>query len=441
MGACGGASPGQGAGSGGGGSGGVTGAGGAGPGGATGATGGVGGSGGTAAKRPWPDSTAKTLILADQLPDGMSAGQRQFVVGHMVGTQKLTLAESQPLRALAPNFLVLHYHLAIWQSAPSVTFIVDGMSWGNDYPTVTMNEGWFWHNQAGMRVAAIDDGKLLMNVGDSGFASYWKSSILAQAAAGDYDGVFADSAAPDLLQWEAQNPAEPRLAGTGARDTAIAELGGETYIQAWQTFMTDFNAALSAQGVALIPNTGAFTTSWDTTDYSLTAGVFVEGFADPSFAPADWQRSMNQILGLVAKHKIVIVQNYLGASTDVATRLYYLANYLLMRGDRSYLDYFASGPLEWYPEWNVDLGAPVTTAATVADLAASGAYEREFAHGWAVVNPTATAATLTFPAGARLVMPQGGGAVDSTGAEPGSVSYGSAASVTLPPATAAIVLK
>jgi hypothetical protein len=239
----------------------------------------------------------------------------------------------------------------------------------------------------------------------------------------------------------AESPAEPRLAGTGARDTAIAELGGETYIQAWQDFMTDFNAALAAQGLPLIPNTGAFTTSWDSTDYSLTAGVFVEGFADPSFAPADWQRSMNQILGLVAKHKIVIVQNYLGASTDVATRLYYLANYLLMRGDRSYLDDFASWPLEWYPEWDVDLGAPLTTAATVADLARSGACAREFANGWAVVNPTASAATLTFPASARLVMPQGGGAVDTTGAQPGSLSYGSAASVTLQPATAAIVLK
>jgi hypothetical protein len=426
----------------GGGIGATTGAGGttAGTGGAS-ETGGSGGAGGLASKRPWPDSTAKTLILADELPSGMSAAQRQFVVGHMVGTQKLTLAESQPLRALAPDFLVLHYHLAIWQSAPSVTFIVDGMSWGNDYPTVTTNESWFWHNQAGMRVAAVDDGKLLMNVGDTGFASYWKSSILAQAAAGDYDGVFADSAGPDLLQWEAQNPAEPRLAGTGARDTAIAELGGETYIQAWQTFMTGFNAALAAQGLPLIPNTGSFTTSWDTTDYSLTAGVFVEGFADPSFAPADWQRSMNQILGLVAKHKIVIAQNYLGASTDAATRLYYLANYLLIRGDRSYLDYFATGPLEWYPEWDVDLGPPVTTGATVADLAVSGAYQREFANGWAVVNPTASAATLTFPASARLVMPEGGGAVDTTGAEPGSIGYGSAASVTLQPSTAAIVLK
>src|SRR5450631_4884603 len=118
VGACGSGSAGQGVGSGG--SGGTTGAGGAGAGGATGATGGAVGTGGMVSKRPWPDSTAKTLILADQLPDAMSAGQRQFVVEHVVGTQKLTLAESQPLRALAPSFLVLHYHLAIWQSAPSV---------------------------------------------------------------------------------------------------------------------------------------------------------------------------------------------------------------------------------------------------------------------------------------------------------------------------------
>ena len=122
-------------------------------------------------------------------------------------------------------------------------------------------------------------------------------------------------------------------------------------------------------------------------------------------------------------------------------RLYYLANYLLMRGDRSYLDYFAGGPLEWYPEWDVDLGAPVKTGATVADLAMGGAYEREFANGWAAVNPTASAVTLTFPSTARLVMPQGGGAIGASGAEPGSLAYESAASLTLQPATAAIVLK
>jgi hypothetical protein len=406
-----------------------------------GAAGGSGG--GQASRRPWPDSTARTRVLADQLPNGLTAGQRQFVTSHMVGTQKLTLAESQPLRALAPDFLVLHYHLAIWQSAPSVTFIVDGMTWSNDYPTVTTHEDWFWHNAAGMRVAATDDGKLLMNLGNQAFTDYWKQSFVAQAMASDADGVFADSASPDLLQWEAQSPAEPRLAGTGARDTAIPELGGRTYIVAWQDFITQMNTALADAGLALLPNTGSFTTSWDTTNYALTAGVFIEGFADKSWPVADWKRSTNQVLSLAAAHKIIIAQNYLasGGAGDVATRLYYLANYLLVRADRTYIDYFAAGPLEWYPEWGVDLGAPVTTGANVDALAVGGAYQREFAAGWAVVNPGDVSVTLTFPASARQVMPQGGGAINAAGDTPGTIGYAAATSLTLAAHSGAIVLK
>ena len=408
--------------------------------------GGLGGSGGgQAGKRPWPDSTAQTRVLADQLPNGLTTGQRQFVATHMVGTQKLTLAESQPLRALAPNFLVLHYHLAIWQSAPAVTFIIDGTSWGNDYPTVTTHEDWFWHNAAGMRVAATDDGKLLMNLGSQAFIDYWKQSFVAQAMASDADGVFADSASPDLLQWEAQSPAEPRLAGTGARDTAIPELGGRTYIAAWQDFMMQMNTALADAGLALLPNTGSFTTSWDTTNYALTAGVFIEGFADTSWVVADWKRSTNQVLALAAAHKIIIAQNYLSSASDVATRLYYLANYLLVRGDRTYIDYFAGGPLEWYPEWSVDVGAPVTTAATVDGLAqtgaAAGAYQREFAAGWAVVNPGDSPVTLSFPTGARQVVPSGGGAIDAAGDTPGTVGTSAATTLTLAAHGGAVVLK
>jgi hypothetical protein len=428
-----------------GGSGGISSGGGSG-GGASG-TGGASGGGGTATagKRPWPDSTAQTRVLADQLPSGLTDGQRQFVAAHMVGTQKLTLAESQPLRALAPNFLILHYHLAIWQSAPTVTFIVDGMNWSNDYPTVDTHEDWFWHNTVGMRVAATDDHKLLMNLGSQAFIDYWKQSFIAQAMASDADGVFADSASPDLLQWEAQMPAEPRLTGTGARDTAIPELGGRTYIQAWQDFITQMNTALAGAGLALLPNTGSFTTSWDDTNYGLTAGVFIEGFADKTWAAADWKRSTNQVLALAAAHKIIIAQNYLQSASDVATRLYYLANYLLVRGDRTYIDYFASGPLEWYPEWSADLGAPVTTGATVDALAqtgsGAGAYQREFANGWAVVNPGDTAVTLAFPAGARQVMPQGGGAIDAAGDTPGTLGYAGATSLLLAAHSGAVILK
>jgi hypothetical protein len=42
-------------------------------------------------------------------------------------------------------------------------------------------------------------------------------ALTAQVVAGDYDGIFLDSASPALLQGETQ--ADPRLAGTGVRAT------------------------------------------------------------------------------------------------------------------------------------------------------------------------------------------------------------------------------
>jgi hypothetical protein len=116
-----------------------------------------------------------------------------------------------------------------------------------------------WGCGDGSHVASSDGGAAGSSAGGAGGgagASGTKQSFLAQAAAGDYDGVFADSASPDLLQWEAQQPPEPRLAGTGARDTAIAELAGRTYITAWQDFVTQMNDALAGAGLALLPNPG-----------------------------------------------------------------------------------------------------------------------------------------------------------------------------------------
>ena len=102
-------------------------------------------------KRPYPDTNATIALLVDQLPS-MNAAQMTFATSHYVGTEKQVLSVTQQLRALNPNFLVLHYHLAFWQSAPTTDFIVDGKTWGNDYPTVTTNETWFWHNTQNQRV-------------------------------------------------------------------------------------------------------------------------------------------------------------------------------------------------------------------------------------------------------------------------------------------------
>lgn len=345
----------------------------------------------------------------------MSAGQTQFAATHFVGSQKLTLDISQSLRAITPGFLVLHYHLAMWQSAPTVDFIVDGVNWSNDYPTVTQNESWFWHDSTGARVASTADGKLLMNVSDAGFQSYWASSIAQQAALGQYNAVFLDSASPALLQGETTDPA---LAGTAASTATFAQLGGVSYSAAWASWITGLNGSLGQSGLPLIPNVGGLITSWDTTNYGLTAGVFSEGFADPSFAPSDWHSATDQLVALANAGKIVMLQNYLNGNTDdLARRRYYLANYLLVKTSQTYLDYFANGPLEWYPEWNLDLGAPSTSAVNGVDdlLDPSGVYRRDFAKGIVLVNPSAAPITVALGGTFQRVEPTGGGALDANG--------------------------
>ena len=135
----------------------------------------------------------------------------------------------------------------------------------------------------------------------------------------------------------------------------------------------------------------------------------------------------------------MILQNYLGDPGDVATRLYYLGNYLLVKGHHTYLDYFAAGPLEWYPEWAVDLGAPTTAQTTkVSDLLSGGVYRRDFAKGSVLVNPSGSPVTVSIT-GNQLV-PSGGGAVDTAGDVPGTTTTNAVTSVTLAATSAAIVL-
>jgi Hypothetical glycosyl hydrolase family 15 len=415
--------------------------------------GGPGSEGGLAGPtgRPYPDTTTSIAVLTDQLPS-MNQAQMQFATSHYVGTEKQLAAVTQALRALNPNFLVLHYHLSMWQSAASTSFILPDAScmglpvcWANDYPTVTTHEDWFWHNASSERVASTADQKLLMNVSVAGFQQYWEQSLEDQVSAGQYDGIFFDSASPALLQAECGGGGagqDARLSGTQVKSTVFTELGNVTWIAAWQAWMQKLSADLAAKGIPLIPNTSAFTTTWDTTNYGLTSGIFDEGFAGTGFAEADWVASTSELLKLAAADKIMILQNYLGSASDVATRMYYLGNYLLVKGRHTYLEYFASGPLEWYPEWKIDLGAPAAAqGADVSSLLQNGVYRRDFAKGSVLVNPSAAMVTVALGGTYQRVVPSGGGAVGTSGTEPGSLAMQPVTSIQVQPATAEILLK
>src|ERR1700728_1779493 len=80
------------------------------------------------AQRPFPDSADRILIFTDQLPRQLSTQQVNFVATHYVGTQKMPPSWTALVRALNPNFIVLHYQLALGNGPAN--FLV-GEKWTN----------------------------------------------------------------------------------------------------------------------------------------------------------------------------------------------------------------------------------------------------------------------------------------------------------------------
>lgn len=86
----------------------------------------------------------------------------------------------------------------------------------------------------------------------------------------------------------------------------------------------------------LIPNVGSWITTRDKTDFSAADGVMIERFGrwNPAMPHdlADWRVQMNRVLSLVRQDKIVIARNVVNNAADVQTRMFLLANYLLVKG-------------------------------------------------------------------------------------------------------------
>jgi hypothetical protein len=155
---------------------------------------------------------------------------------------------------------------------------------------------------------------------------------------------------------------------------------------------------------------------------------------------------MNRILSLENKSKIIIAQNYLDSTADLAVRRFYLGNYLLIKGGFTYLNYFAhSFNPEWYPEWGVSIGSATTPLpASVSALydAQSGLYRRAYSNGLVVVNPATTAHTLNLGGTYYLVTPVGGGTVPNNGDISGMrLTYAPVTSISVAANDAAILVR
>ena len=393
--------------------------------------------------RPTPDTTHGVHVFNDQNATGLTAAQVEFCARRYAGTQKQTRADADRYRAVNPDFLVLHYRLGQGLGyrqttsgcAPNGAFnqIIDG-TWVQEWPgDGAVQERWFWH-QNGARALQCQWGWYLADPDDAAWRRYWAEEVQGELASNAADGVFADS----FLVPNYMGGFQPALPGLDPAFEATwsAKLGA---------FM-DFARARFDGAYRFVPNVGTWLTTRDATDYSRADGVFIEGFgydAWEQYGLEAFTTQTDRLIGLARAGRIVIAQSY--ANDTAAKRMYTLAHYLLLKGRHTFLNFELGQAPEWWPEYDVPIGAPVAelppSTAGLYD-AARGVHVREYTNGRVYLNAGPAARTFALGGTFQRATPEGGGLVPANAVLPAAwrVDYASASSLTLAPGQGAVVV-
>lgn len=368
-----------------------------------------------------PAPTADHIrIFSDQLPDGLSPALVQFAATHYAGAQKLGASETLALKRINPQFFMIQYRLGL--GLGRTTQVRFGNAWVPEWPAHPRPQ-WFylWHGQ---RVHQAW-GWYLMNPDNASWRAYWVAQVRKQVATTYADGVFMDSTSvPNDFGASTYQPPLP------AYDPPW-EISWSHKIERWLPY------AQKHVGKPIIVNAGSWVTTREHTDYSGAAGIMVEGFAT-GLAPADWQLELTRALGLIRKGKVVICQSYPDVG-DVQARMFDLASYLLIKGDRTYVNFGEGIQVSWFPEYDLDLGAAVDPPGLRQD---QGAFVRRYANALVLANPGDGTVHYALPATMQLVTPVGGGAVPADGTLPASwkLQETPVTTVTLGPRQGAVLL-
>lgn len=415
----------------------------------------------------FPVTTNGIHVLEDQLPGGLSSAMVRFLATHTDGTQKQTLNITNQFRAINPNFTVLHYQLGTGNSA--YQYIINNQ-WSSDFSFVNQHEDWFAHQTySGEPQSAADlasgrvgnsTGWYQADISNLAWQQYTLGQVLQNIAATGSNAWFADSyifgiggagySAPIPTRYQGTNAANPAYWPGGV--TWTTQLGN--WARAVENAFAQYNAA-HGTSYKFLPNLDGRTTSWEPNWYNDASGVpFIDGAFLEHFGQAtntyDWKLSMNRGLNLTHNGKIVIMEPYLGGPDTAAgqrQRTFLLGTYLLLKGDHTYLNMISGGGAQYFPEYQLNLGAPVAPPpAGVSSYLWNGVYRRNFQNGFVLVNPGSTTYTLSLGGSYRQVQGHGGGTltasqIDAKGNYTGGyLTYQTVSSVTLPGGYAAIFL-
>ncbi len=390
--------------------------------------------------QPLPSTRRYVLVWADQLADaviGITDDQKQWIVTHYVGSQKLFGYQIDEYRDMNPDFLMLVYHVAYGLNGAdhddtAVGNITGLDHWGQeDTDSFTP---WFagsgmTRENAYMHVAGspfvnerieYPDPFWLMDIRSFEWRSYLFETLLEwQSYPTDHaTGVFLDVA---FHPWYGYQPSD-WWEGAGA---APGHAGLATWFNPLATDYYDAMRDAFAPGSGhprylVIPNPDCLQDE-EPEFLDATDGAFTENWQCILDGTGTWRTSADRVLGHVtSRGKVWMVQ--ISSMPDLDERMMLVGSYLLLRNGTSYYYIVGGGEITWYPEYEIDLGWYLDEPpADLADLleAGDGLYRRDYSHGLVLVN--ATDAALSTDVGStvhRAATLMGGGEVDGAGNMP-----------------------
>ena len=426
---------------------------------------------------PYPKTHNTTRALVDQITrgNGYNVTQKriEFIANYFAGSQKNERKLIDPVKAINPNWHSLHYHLSIWWNGESNIIINNQWSNAEWQELISLYEKDPYimmyaidrNTRQTTWVKDIDYGSYLMNIINENYYQHLLKHLDYQCKSTGYESIFFDSFAMGVVysftHYNYVNFGAPGDLSVTNQFTVYQhpQLGGLTWLQASEEFISRINKDMNKRGIWMLPNHGNMTTTWDPFDYALTNGGMLEGVPGRPNNYSDWVQVMSRTMYLTQKDRVIILQPNGGSISDLNYRMFLIGEYLMVKGDYTYLNMCMSGQdqASWYPEYEIDLGAPTQTYTIPDELFTRNVdnallnyqegdlFVRRFEKGMVILNPQSSTRSYTIPADKayKMAVISGGGTVPESGIEnlSYSLNWTDVTGVRTIPAVSALILQ
>jgi Hypothetical glycosyl hydrolase family 15 len=307
-----------------------------------------------------------------------------------IDLQPWEAGKAAELKAANPNLKVL-----VYQNVAGMTQGVGPRgtsSSGVNYAEAnTAHPDWFLKGSNGERLAFEDFNYMwAADVGNPEYQHLWAANVIRVLNSGPWDGVLMDDTNTTMRYHF--NPA-----------SKLAQYPTDSaYQKAVRSMLEYVGPAIQAAGKLALPNVG----SWSEYPAVVREWLpFVSGGMDEMFVKwslsagqgyrgsHEWETQVGEIATTEAmgKHFIALTQaepsDILGARYGWASALLAGNGHTVFKASNGH-----TGEETWLGDYETELGAPTANAAAIGN----GAWQRPFANGLVVVNPTTSSVSVNF---------------------------------------------